>query len=111
MQRFTILVGFHGAELLNSLYMPSGSVTIQLLPFRAKTLPVDDYARLLRTNGHYLEWQNRNERLSRPSDVGDRDNSLADTLVDVDEISDVVEKAMKLGVNAKLVSISLHDGI
>ena len=109
MQQFTILVGFHGAELLNALYMPPDSVTIQLIPNAARSLPVEAYAQLLRASGHYLEWQNRNERVSRPSAVGDRDNNLADTVLNVDDITDLVEAAMKLGVNSKLVTFS-HEG-
>ena len=110
MQQFTILVGFHGAELLNALYMPPESVTVQLVPYRARSLPLAPYAELLRATGPYLEWQNGNERLSRPNDVGDRDNNLADTLLDVDQICDLVESALKLGVNARLVSFSRRDG-
>ena len=110
MQQFTILVGFHGAELLNSIYMPPDSVTIQLVPYRARSLPVNTYAELLRSTGPYLEWQNGNERMSRPNQVGDRDNNLADTLLDIDEISDLVESALKLGVNSRLVSFSRKDG-
>lgn len=101
MQKFTILVGFHGAELLNALYMPPDSVTVQLVPFGAKSLPVGSYAQVLRANGPYLEWQNMNERLSRPNEVGDRDNNQADTILNTDDISDLVKSAMKMGINAK----------
>ena len=110
MQQFTILVGFHGAELLNALYMPPDSVVIQLVPYRSRNLPVTTYAELLQARGPYLEWQNGNERMSRPNEVGDRDNNLADTILGIDEISDLVESALKLGVNAKLVSFSRNDG-
>lgn len=109
MQQFTILVGFHGAELLNAIYMPTDSVTVQLIPFGAKSLPVDAYAQLLRANGPYLEWQNSNERMSRPSEVGDRDNNQADTILNTDDISDLVKSAMKLGINARLVQFSHED--
>ena len=44
--------------------------------------------------------------MSRPNEVGDRDNNLADTLLDVEDISDLVESALKLGVNAKLIHFS-----
>lgn len=101
MQKFTILVGFHGAELLNALYMPPDSVTVQLVPFGAKSLPISSYAQLLRANGPYLEWQNMNERMSRPNEVGDRDNNQADTILNTDDISDLVKSAMKMGINAK----------
>ena len=110
MQKFTVLVGFHGAELFNSLYMPPDSVTIQLIPYRARSLPVNSYAQVLKANGPYLEWQNGNERMTRPNEVGDRDNNLADTILDIDEISDLVESALKLGVNSNLVSFSRKDG-
>lgn len=102
MQQFTILVGFHGAELLNALYMPPDSVTVQLVPFGAKSLPVSSYAQILRSNGPYLEWQNTNERMSRPNEVGDQDNNQADTVLSTDDISDLVKRAMTLGVNAQL---------
>lgn len=101
MQKFTILVGFHGAELLNALYMPPDSVTVQLVPFGAKSLPIGSYAQVLRANGPYLEWQNMNERLSRPNEVGDRDNNQADTILNTDDISDLVKSATKMGINAK----------
>ena len=110
MQQFTILVGFHGAELLNALYMPPDSVTVQLLPFQAKSLPITAYSQILRANGPYLEWQNENERMSRPNEVGDRGNNLADTIVDIEDISDLVEAAMKLGVNSKLVDFNHRAG-
>ena len=109
MQRFTILVGFHGAELLNALYMPTDSVTIQLVPYRSKSLPINTFSQLLKAKGLYLEWENRNERMSRPNQVGDRDNNLADTVLDVDAISDLIETALKLGINEKLVSFNLRD--
>ena len=111
MQRFTILVGFHGAELLNALYMPADSVTVQLVPFGSKSLPVSEYAQLLRANGPYLEWQNRNERMSRPGVVGDRESNMANTILDIDDVSDLVESAMKLGLNAKLVRFSRQEGL
>ena len=101
MQKFTILVGFHGTELLNALYMPPDSVTVQLVPFGAKSLPIGSYAQVLRANGPYLEWQNMNERLSRPNEVGDRDNNQADTILNTDDISDLVKSATKMGINAK----------
>ena len=111
MQQFTILVGFHGAELLNALYMPPDSVTVQLVPFGSKSLPVAEYAQLLRANGPYLEWQNMNERMSRPSEVGDRESNLANTILDIDDIGDLVESAMKMGLNSKLVHFSNRDGV
>lgn len=111
MRKFTVLVGFHGAELLNALYMSPGSVTIQLVPYNARNLPIATYAELLRANGPYLEWQNGNERMSRPNQVNDKDNSFSDTLLDTDDISDLVESALRLGVNAKLVSINHKDNV
>ena len=106
MQQFTILIGFHGAELLNAIYMPAGSVTIQLVPYKARSLPVDTYAQLLRANGPYLEWQNKNERMTRPNMVQDRDNNLADTLLNTEEVADLVKLALHRGVNAQLVSLT-----
>lgn len=103
MQQFTILVGFHGGELLNSLYMPVGAVTIQLVPYNAKSLDTEKYARVLRTHGPYLEWHNQQEKNSRPNQVDDTDNRLADTLVPVEEFVQLVKQALNLGINSRLV--------
>ena len=103
MHQYTILVGFHGDELLNSLYMPVGSVTIQLVPYNARSLDTERYAQVLRAHGPYLEWHNQHEKNSRPNQVDDSDNSLADTLVPVEEFVSLIKQALLLGINSRLV--------
>lgn len=103
MHMYTILVGFHGDELLNSLYMPVRSVTIQLVPYNARSLETERYAQVLRAHGPYLEWHNQHEKNSRPNQVDDSDNSLADTLVPVEEFVTLVKQALNLGINSRLV--------
>ena len=105
MQQFTVLVGFHGGELLNALYMPRGSVTIQLLPYDATALSTEKYSPLLRAHGPYLEWHNKHEKNSRPNQVNDRANSLVDTIVHVEEFVELIKRALRLGINARLVKI------
>lgn len=105
MQQFTILAGFHGEELINALYMPLDSVTIQLIPYNVQSLDTEKYARILRSRGPYLEWQNTHEQNSRPNQVEDSDNSLADTVVHVEEFVAVVKQALKLGINSRLVQL------
>ncbi len=105
MQQFTILAGFHGGELINALYMPPDSVSIQLVPFHAQTLDTEKYGRILRPRGPYLEWQNTHEQNSRPNQVEDADNSLADSVVHVEEFVAVVKQALKLGINSRLVQL------
>ena len=103
MQQFTVLVGFHGGELINSLYMPPGAVTIQLVPYGAQSLNTEKYASILRAHGPYLEWHNKHERNSRPNQIDDMDNSLADTVVNVEEFVELLKQALQLGLNARLV--------
>ena len=105
MQQFTILVGFHGSELINAFYMPLGSVTVQLVPYNAKSLDTEKYAQILRSRGPYLEWQNTYEQNSRPNQLGDSANILADTIVHVEEFVALVKQALKLGINSRLVQL------
>ena len=103
MRQCTVLVGFHGGELINSLYMPPGAVTIQLVPYGATSLDTEKYARILRAHGPYLEWHNRHEQNSRPNQMEDADNSLADTVVHVEDFVELLKQALGLGINARLV--------
>ena len=103
MQQCTVLVGFHGGELINSLYMPPGAVTIQLVPYKAQSLNTEKYAHILRAHGPYLEWHNQHEQSSRPNQMEDADNSLADTVVNVEEFVELLKQALKLGLNARLM--------
>ena len=105
MQQFTVLIGFHGGELINALYMPLGSVTIQLVPYEALSLDTEKYARIVRARGPYFEWHNKYEKNSRPNQVGDTTNNLADTLVHVEEFVELVKQALKLGINSRLVHL------
>lgn len=105
MQRYTILVGFHGDELLNASYMPKDSVTVQLLPFEPEGLNPSKYSDLARAHGPYLEWTNTIEENSRPSNGFHGDSSVVDTVVDVDAFVKLISNALKLGINKKLVSM------
>ena len=105
MQRCTILVGFHGDELLNAIYMPRDSVTVQLLPFEPKGLNPSKYSDLVRAHGPYLEWTNTIEDNSRPNEGFHGDSSLVDTVVDVNAFVKLITDALKLGINKKLVSM------
>ena len=100
MQRYTILVGFHGDELLNAIYMPKDSVTVQLLPFNSEGLVPTKYSDILRGHGPYLEWTNPIEENSRPGTglTGDQ----ADSLVEVSEFVKLVKAALTLGINRRL---------
>ena len=104
MQQFTILVGFHGSELLNAIYMVEGSVAIQLMPF-ASSLDAQQYSQVLKAHGPYLEWVNQHEKDSRPSKLDDKDNRMADTVVNVEEFVQLVKEALQLGVNSRLVKM------
>lgn len=99
MQQYTILVGFHGDELLNALYMPMGSVTVQLLPFGANNLQPSKYSELLRAHGPYLEWTNPFENHSK---IGGHGDELAGTRVDVGEFITLINKALNLGINRRI---------
>ncbi len=101
MQQFIILTGFLGGELVNALYMPRGSVSIQLVPYDTQSLDTEKYARILRAHGPYLDWQNTHEQNSRPNQVEDSDNHLANSMVHVEEFVAVVKQAL----NSRLVQL------
>ena len=102
-QQFTILVGVHGSELLNAIYMPEGSVSVQLIPYDVQGLSTKRYAEILRANGPYLEWENYHEANSRPNQLSDKNNQQSDTIVDIEEFVSLITQALQMGINKNLV--------
>ncbi len=97
MQLCTIMAGFHGDDLVNALYMPADSVTIQLRPLIHPEGQSNDYSDLARARGHYLEWTNLIEETNRPG------NGPADTVVDVEAFVELINNALTLGINSRLL--------
>lgn len=101
-QRYTILVGMHGSGLTNAIYMYPGSVTIQMVPYKASRLPTEKYAKLLRARGPYVEWHNTYEQHTRANELQDPYNSQANTVVHIAEFVQLIKDALQLGINADL---------
>lgn len=101
-QRYTILVGMHGSGLTNAIYMYPGSVTIQMVPYKADKLPTEKYAKLLRARGPYMEWHNTYEQHTRANELQDPFNSQANTVVHIAEFVQLIKDALQLGINADL---------
>ncbi|KAG8183652.1 hypothetical protein JTE90_005638 [Oedothorax gibbosus] len=93
-QQYNVLIGMNGAGLVNALYLPKTSVAVQLVPYKAQ-LNVEEFANLLKTRGPYLEWHNNHPELDRriPEDIF---RNGADTIVDVNEFSEIANKAIQL---------------
>lgn len=104
MQQVTVLVGLHGDELLNALYLPLGAVVVQLLPQMAPGVDRERYTRLLQARGPYLEWQNSHQENSRPSEVGGAGAGPADTVVHLEEVVALVRQALQLGLHQQLLA-------
>ena len=104
MQQVTVLVGLHGDELLNALYLPPGAVVLQLLPQMAPGLDRERYTRLLQARGPYLEWQNSHQENSRPNEVGGLGAGPADTVVHVEEFVELVTRALQQGLHQQLAA-------
>lgn len=98
MQQCTVLAGFYGDELLNAIYMPRGSVAIQLLPFTHEHLNPNKYSDILKSNGHYLEWTNPIEEPPGPSE-GVHAIVGQGTIVAAGDFVALVKNALKLGIN------------
>jgi len=94
MQTFTVLIGMNGAGLTNGLYLPPGGVVIQLVP---STLQLNnrEFGTLLQGGGGggYLEWINTHADKTV--------NRGGDTFVDIDEIIELVRKAVSMYDNAR----------
>ena len=102
MLEYTVLVGVNGAGLMNGIYLGEGAVTIQLVPFNATQLNVREFGNILKSRGPYLEWWNKHEELNRGNLERDPYNSQADTEVHVDEFTQLIRDALKIGINRKL---------
>jgi len=91
MQKYAVLIGMNGAGLTNGLYLPPGSVVIQLVPhpYRLQVNHVA-FGELLRggAGGGYLEWQNKHANLT--------DFQHGDTVVTVSEILDIARQALDM---------------
>ena len=90
----------NGAGLTNCLFLPTGAVAIQLVPFNATNLNFKEFGTLLKSRGHYLEWH-----------CSDPDNSIlgaaetfenADTIVNSDEFVRLLFQSLIVGINKKL---------
>lgn len=93
-QQYSVLIGMNGAGLVNALYLPKGSVAVQLVPYKAQ-LNVDEFANLLKARGPYLEWHNNHPELDHHI-LEDVFRNGADTTVDAKEFYDIVNKALEL---------------
>lgn len=94
-QELDVLVGMNGAGLTNAIYLPSGAVAIQLVPYEGDELNVHEFQMLLEARGPYLEWHNVHpERNVAPT--GGASGLSSDTNIDVDEFVRIVRKATGL---------------
>ncbi|ESP05688.1 hypothetical protein LOTGIDRAFT_228161 [Lottia gigantea] len=102
-QQYSVLIGMNGAGLMNAIYLPPGSVTIQLVPYKAE-VDHKKQAAIYSARGPYLEWHNEHEDKVSLSNPGSY--SQADTEVDVEEFLALVKKALTL-VNGDLIKEEL----
>lgn len=93
-QQFDVLIGMNGAGLVNALYLPKGSVAVQLVPYKAQ-LNVEEFANLLKARGPYLEWHNNHPELDRHINE-DVFRNGADTIVDVKEFTDIIYRSLEM---------------
>lgn len=98
---YTIIAGMNGAGLTNCLFLPTGAVAIQLVPFNATNLNFKEFAALLKSRGHYLEWHSTDPESSILRSAGNFDN--ADTIVDSNEFVGILFQAMIVGINKKII--------
>jgi protein O-GlcNAc transferase len=101
-QRFTVLVGMNGAGLMNAIYLPEGAVAIQLAPYNATQLNVNEFGKVLKSRGPYMEWRNTHAEKSSSTREADPFNSQADSEVDVAEFIELIQEALRTGINRKL---------
>jgi len=99
---FTVIAGINGAGLTNCLFLPTGAVAIQLVPFNATNLNYKDFGILLKSRGHYLEWHSSDSESSiKPPDGGFEN---ADTIVNSNQFVTTLVKALTLGINKNLIA-------
>ena len=99
MSQYAVVVGMHGAGLMNCLYLPPSSVCVQLVPLRTHGHHVD-FGRLLKARGPYLEWRNSHEELHHDL-PGDTYHNMPDTTVHVKELQSVVREALEMMYGTK----------
>ena len=85
-----ILIGMHGAGLTHALYLPKTGGLVELFPYRFKKL--HGYYRLFESIArwrkiHYMSWENMDEK---------KEMNNYFTIVDVDEITILVDNMIKL---------------
>ena len=98
---FTIIAGMNGAGLTNCLFLPTGAVAIQLVPFNATNLNFKEFETLLKSRGHYLEWHSTDPDSSIMGAAGSFEN--ADTIVNSDEFVGLLFQALIVGINKELI--------
>jgi hypothetical protein len=62
--RTDVLIGVHGSGLINSIFMRTGSVLVELVPFRVSTTGFFD-GPAAEHRVHYLSWTNQDPQRSR----------------------------------------------
>ena len=92
----------NGAGLMNAIYLPDGAVAIQLAPYNATQINIDEFGRVLKSRGPYLEWRNTHAEKSHSNRRHDPYNSQADTEVDIPEFIELIQEALRTGINRKL---------
>ena len=98
---FTIIAGINGAGLTNCLFLPTGAVAMQLVPYNATSLNIKEFEALLKSRGHYLEWHATDPESSIQGGAGTFEN--ADTIVNNDEFVQLLFEALIVGINRKLI--------
>ena len=98
---YTIIAGINGAGLTNCLFRPTGAVAIQLVPYNATNLNFKEFAALLKSRGHYLEWHSTDPESSIMGAAKSFEN--ADTVVNSDEFVGLLFRALVVGINKKLI--------
>lgn len=91
----------NGAGLTNCLFLPTGAVAIQLVPFNATNLNFKRFGTLLKSRGHYLEWHATDPDSSMQETADSFEN--ADTIVNSDEFVGLLFQALIVGINKELI--------
>lgn len=98
---FTVIAGMNGAGLTNCLFLPTGAVAIQLVPFNATNLNFKEFGTLLKSRGHYLEWHSTDPDSCILQGSGSFEN--ADTIVNSNEFVGVLIQSLIVGINKELI--------
>ena len=87
--------------MTNCLFLPTGAVAIQLVPFNATNLNFKEFETLLKSKGQYLEWHSTDPDSSILGAAGSFEN--ADTIVNSDEFVGLLFQALIVGINKELI--------